>query len=114
LERSRSLHYSTWTMTAAFDLADEARCVGVDLWNHRSVDGRSLRRATDFLAAWAGREQDWPWPELDKTETLSLYEVLKRAAWAWGDPTYAAKAQLYEQRHAESDLTLRVPPYAGD
>ncbi|WP_292070942.1 alginate lyase family protein [Brevundimonas sp. UBA7534] len=114
LSRSRSLHYSTWTMAAAFDLADEARCVDVDLWNHRGPDGRSLRAATDFLAAWAGREQDWPWPELDKTETQSLYEVLLRAAREWNEPAYAAKAQLYAQRHADLDLNLRVPPHAED
>ena len=101
-------------MAAAFDLADEARCVGVDLWSHRSSDGRSLRAAADFLAAWAGREQDWPWAELDKTETQSLYEVLQRAAWAWNEPTYAAKARLYAGRHADLDLNLRVPPYAAD
>ncbi len=114
LDRSRSLHYSTWTMAAAFDLADEARCVGVDLWNHRSADGRSLRAATDFLAAWAGREQDWPWPELDRTETQSLYDVLRRAAWAWSEPTYAQKTQIYAARHADLDVNLRVPPYAAD
>lgn len=114
LARTRSLHYSTWTMTAAFDLADEARCVDVDLWNHRSPDGQSLRGATDFLAGWAGREQDWPWPELDKTETQSLYEVLLRAAWEWNDPAYAAKARLYASRHADLALNLRVPPHDGD
>jgi hypothetical protein len=114
LTRTRSLHYSTWTLTAAFDLADEARCVGVDLWNYRSEDGRSLRAAVDFLVPWAGREQEWRWPELDKTETMGLYEVFQRAAWTWRDPDYAAKAAIYADRNAELDLNLRVPPYAGD
>src|SRR5690606_33744343 len=72
LNRTRSLHYTTWTMAAAFDLADQAACVGVDLWGHQGPDGRSLKAATDFLAVWAGRESEWPWPELDKTETGSL------------------------------------------
>ena len=114
LTRTRSLHYSTWTLTAAFDLADEARCAGVDLWGYQSEDGRSLHAAVNFLVPWAGREQDWRWPELDKTETDGLYEVFQRAAWAYGDPTYAAKAALYAKRNETLDLNLRVPPYAGD
>lgn len=114
LTRTRSLHYSTWTLTAAFDLADEARCVGVDLWNYKSEDGRSLRAAVEFLAPWAGREQEWRWPELNKAETDGLYEVFQRAAWAYEDSDYAAKAALYAGRNDKLDLNLRVPPYAGD
>lgn len=112
LARTRSLHYSTWTLTAAFDIAQLGQCVGVDLWNFRTEDGRSLHSATDFVAGWAGREASWPWPELDKTETSGLYEVLQRGAWAWSDPALAAKAALYRERNVELDLNLRVPPYA--
>jgi len=112
LARTRSLHYSTWTLTAAFDIAQLGQCVGVDLWNFQTEDGRSLHAATNFIAGWAGREGEWPYPELDKTETSGLYEVLQRGAWAWSDPALAAKAALYQARNADLDLNLRVPPYA--
>jgi hypothetical protein len=112
LARTRSLHYTTWTLTAAFDIADLGQCVGVDLRGFHTEDGRSLRSATDFVAGWAGREAEWPWPELDKTETEGLYEVLQRGAWAWSDPALASKAALYRDRNAGTDLNLRVPPYA--
>lgn len=112
LARTRSLHYSTWTLTAAFDMAQLGQCVGVDVWGFRTADGRSLRGATDFLAGWAGREQEWSWPELDKTETGGLYEVLLRGAWAWSDISLAQKAGLYRDRNAALDLNLRVPAYA--
>lgn len=112
LERTRSLHYTTWTLTAAFELADLGRCVGVDLWTYRTADGRSLRAATDFLAPYAGRETAWPWPELDKSEADGVYEVLQRAAWAWDEPAYARQAGLLAARYADLDLNLRVPAYA--
>ena len=112
LARTRSLHYTAWTLTASFDIAQLGQCVGVDVWNYATPDGRSLRKATDFLAGWAGRETEWRWPELDKTETSGLYEVLQRGAWAWSDPTLAAKAAGYRERNAELDLNLRVPPNA--
>ncbi len=112
LTRTRSLHYTTWTLTAAFDLAQTGQCVGVDLWNFQTADGRSLRAATNFVAGWAGRESEWPYPELDKSETLGLYEVFQRGAWAWGDVDLAADAALYRDRNAAMDLNLRLPPYA--
>lgn len=112
LTRTRSLHYSTWTLTATFDLAQIGSCVGVDLWSFQTADGRSLRSAARFLRQWAGREAEWPWPELDKTETQGLYEVFQRGAWAWSDPELATAAALYRERNAELDLNLRLPPYA--
>jgi hypothetical protein len=112
LTRTRSLHYSTWTLTASFDLAQIGGCVGVDLWNWSSEDGRSLRSAANFMAGWAGRETEWPYPELDKTETQGLYEVLLRGAWAWNDADLGADAALYAERNADLDLNLRLPPYA--
>lgn len=112
LARTRSLHYTAWTLTASFDIAQLGGCVGVDVWNYATPDGRSLRKATDFLAAYAGRETEWRWPELDKAETYGLYEVLQRGAWAWSDPSLAEKAAIYRERNADSDLNLRIPPYA--
>ncbi|RZJ00860.1 MAG: alginate lyase [Brevundimonas sp.] len=109
LQRTRSFHYTTWTLTAAFDLADLGRCVGVDLWSYQGPNGQSLRNATDYIAAYAGREQEWPHPELDKSETIGLYEVLLRAGWAWDAAPYADKARAYAPRNPGSDLLLRIP-----
>lgn len=109
LTRTRSLHYVTWTLSAAFDLAAQGQCVGVDLWNHRGPQGQSLRAAVDFLLPYAGREDTWPYPELDKTQTEELMEVLRRAAWQWHSPTYARGAALYDSRNAKQQINLLIP-----
>jgi len=111
LERTRSLHYTTWTLVAAFDLADLAACTGVDLWNYSTPDGRSLRAAVDYLAPYAGREEAWPHPELNRAVTIGTYEVLQRAAWAWQDASYAEGAARLAPANANSVLNLRLPPY---
>ncbi|MGQ2991434.1 MAG: alginate lyase family protein [Brevundimonas sp.] len=112
LARTRSLHYSTWTLIAAMDVAQLGQCVGVDVWGYRTPDGRSLAKAVDFLDDWAGREREWPFPELNPDETGGLYEVLLRGAWAWSDPELARKAELYRARNRTADINLRLPPYA--
>jgi hypothetical protein len=82
LPRSRSLYYSTFALSAAYNVADIGRCVGVDLWN---IDegGRGLKRATDFLATYAAKPDSWPFPESDKSPN-ELNDLLHRANRNWG------------------------------
>ncbi|MGH8080942.1 MAG: alginate lyase family protein, partial [Lysobacter sp.] len=110
LKRTRSLHYSTWTLVAAFDLADAGRCVDVDLWSYRGPKGQSLRTAVDFLLPYAGHEDRWPYPKIDTSESADLMEVLRRAAWQWSSPAYAQAAGLYDPRNAAHLLNLLIPP----
>jgi hypothetical protein len=111
LARTRSLHYTTWTIAAAMDLADLGRCVDVDLWNYPDARKPLLRTAVDFVAPYAGRERSWPWPELDKDETIGLYEILIRATWAWDDPDYLRLAEHYAPRHAGRTVNLLQPAF---
>ena len=55
LSRTRSLHYSVFALVAAYDVADLGQCVGVDIWDAADAKGRGLRKATDFLAPYAGQ-----------------------------------------------------------
>jgi hypothetical protein len=87
LTRTRSLHYSVFALIAAYDVADMARCVGVDLWSFRDAHGRGLRQATDFLAPYVGRISAWPYREL-RPDPDSLNDLLVRARTAWPDAPY--------------------------
>jgi hypothetical protein len=82
LTRTRSFHYSIYALLAAYDVADMGRCVGVDLWRH-DEGGKSLKRTTDFLAAYRGRIAEWPYKEINPDQG-ELDELLRRAARAWG------------------------------
>ena len=60
--------------------------------------GRSLRRATDYLAAYRGRAADWPYKEKGWPADM-LDGLLVRADRAWGPGAYP--------RHIPADLVLR-------
>lgn len=83
LARTRSLHYSIYALLAAYDVADMAKCVGVDLWNHQD-GGKGLRGATDYLKPYYRKVEAWPLPEL-RPLPGELDELLRRARGAWGD-----------------------------
>ncbi|MBN8812531.1 MAG: alginate lyase family protein [Sphingomonas sp.] len=83
LARTRSLHYSIYALFAAYDVADMAKCVGVDVWNY--ADGaKSLKGATDFLKPYYRKVDAWPMPEL-RPDAGELDELMRRARGAWGD-----------------------------
>lgn len=82
IPRSRSLYYSNFALSAAYNVADIGRCVGVDLWNVNE-GGRGLKAATDVLAPYAGKTDSWPYPESDKNPR-ELNDLLNRANRTWG------------------------------
>ncbi|SEH16239.1 Alginate lyase [Sphingopyxis sp. YR583] len=97
LARTRSFHYSLYALDAAYIVADSAACLGIDLY--RTVEkGRSLRGATDYVAAYRGRGASWPHKEQGWPADM-LDELLVRADDAWGPSAYP--------RTISGDLLLR-------
>ncbi|MGH6693720.1 alginate lyase family protein [Sphingopyxis sp.] len=97
LGRTRSFHYSLYALAAACTVADSAACLGVDLYRAEE-EGRSLRKATDYVAAYRGRAADWRYKEQGwPADTLG--ELLVRADSAWGPGAYP--------HNASGDLLLR-------
>ncbi|MBN1642384.1 MAG: alginate lyase family protein [Anaerolineae bacterium] len=88
LVRTKTLGYSIMNLTGLFRLAEIGEQLGMDLWTYRTVDGRSLRAAIDFLAPYADPEREWPFPQIDPLERSRLFPLLRRAAIAYGDAAY--------------------------
>ena len=83
LGRTRSMHYSVYALDGAYDVADLAVCFDRDLWNYVGTGGRSLRKATEFLAVYRGRPAAWRYPET-RWPATELDALLTRADLAWG------------------------------
>ena len=97
LTRTRSFHYSLYALDAAYTVADSAACLGVDLYRAEEK-GRSLRGATDYVAAYRGRGAEWPYKEQGWPAEM-LDELLVHADDAWGPGAYP--------RTISGDLLLR-------
>jgi len=109
LARTRSFHYSASTLSSVYDLAGLGECLGVDLWHTRLADGRGPEQATAFLVGWAGRETDWPWPEM-RLETDTFHAALLRAARGYGSADLTAAVRLYSDREAAGRINLVIVP----
>jgi hypothetical protein len=78
----------------------------VDLWHHRTRDGRSLRRALDFLVPYAAGTRPWPYRQITGFKPDALHWLMRRAAVAWRDPAYRTLATQAGGGNARVELTV--------
>lgn len=85
LARTRSWSYSVMNLEGWFHLSRRAEEAGVDLWNFRTSDGRSLRTAFDYLTPFASGTARWPDAQITPFDTTPLVPLLDQAAGVWND-----------------------------
>ncbi len=93
LARTNAWGYSNFSLEALTELATLGDEVGVDLWNFKTADGRSIRAAIDFLEPYAAGEKKWDYQQIGGFHASAMVATLLRAAAAYHDPNYAALAQ---------------------
>jgi hypothetical protein len=74
------------------DLATLGQHVGIDLWNYRTADGRSIRQALDFMVPYAAGEGKWAFDQITEFRASTIHRILRRGAVAWKAPKYKALA----------------------
>ncbi len=88
LARTNALSYSSANLNLLFCLAEVAAKLGIDLWHFASDDGRSMRQALDWLVPFWTQAQPWPYQQIAPFPTERAYDLLRKAAWAYGDSAY--------------------------
>jgi hypothetical protein len=107
LARTRAWSYSVMNLEGWFAIAQLGREVGVNLWNYRTPDGRSLRGALDYLVPFAAGQATWTHRQITPYDPAALAPLLRQAAVEWRDPAYAALADRLEAAGPK-------PPHQGE
>jgi hypothetical protein len=107
LERTRSWDYSIFNLRAFFDLAALSERANLDLWNYQTADGRSLRKALDYLVPFASGERKWTDAQITTFRPSELHALLRRAAVAWKEPTYRELAAKVGGGSPRLEMTAR-------
>ena len=109
LARTKSFGYSCFNLRALTELATLGDRVGVDLWHFETRDGRSIRRALDYLLPYAESQKSWPYKEIGGVEPEALAAPLFEASGAYKEPRYAAAARkLAASSHNAGVLLLEA------
>jgi len=88
LERTRAWGYSLMNLRGLMSLARIGKNVGVDLWVYQTPDGRSIRKALDYLVPFAFGESKWPHPQLGEWSPQDLFTLVREAALQYPDGPY--------------------------
>jgi hypothetical protein len=111
LVRTKAWGYSLSNLNGLMSLARLAEHVDIDLWNYETADGRSIRKAIDFLLPYAAGEKKWDYQQLGGWSARSMLGHLSRAAIKYNDDRYFATVeQLAGDDATSSNLLLRIGP----
>jgi len=84
LARTRAWGYSVGNLDGLMLLARLGENLSVDLWNFKTSDGRSIRKALDFLTPFS-LGQKWTYQQLGEWPPQQLFPLLRRAAYHYSD-----------------------------
>ena len=87
LARTRGWGYSCGNLDGLMLLARLGENVQVDLWDYKTADGRSIRKALDFLLPFALGKK-WTYQQLGEWPPQQLYPLMRRAASYYKDATF--------------------------
>ena len=93
LARTVSWDYSLFNLEAHFLLASLGDRAGVDLWKYETSDGRSLRKALDWLLPVFRGERKWTHKQIRKISFERLCPLLMEAGERFGNGQYRADAE---------------------
>ena len=98
LARTKSWGYSVMNLQSFFTLATLGEKVGIDLWHHRTADGRSITKALDYLIQFADESNPIPWPDKQITDwsPRQIAPLLYQAACHFPERNYLTLARKLE------------------
>lgn len=77
IARTRSFFYSCYNLDALTSIAMVGDKVGLDMWNYKTKDGKSLMLAFKYLAPVINGEA-WPYTDIHGTDVSDLMDALAR------------------------------------
>jgi len=107
LARTNSWGYSNFNLRALTELAVLGHHIGVDLWHFQTADGRSMRKALDFLLPYANGEK-WPYQQISEMHPDDLAGPLFEAASAFNNPEYEAAAKKLAGSSQNVNMVLQA------
>jgi len=87
-------------------LAQLGKPLGVDLWSFKTSDGRSIRKALDFLVPFAAGQKKWEYQQITGFTAAELSSPLLRAAANYHEPRYEELADKLESSNDGVDVLL--------
>jgi hypothetical protein len=110
LARTKAFDYSLFNLRALFDLATLASEAGTDLFGWQSADGRSIRKALDFMTPYVDPTKPWPYPQITDYSRDDFVPLLRRAGIRYASPAYETLLDTYYSALLPADHVQLLNP----
>lgn len=110
LIRTRSLNYSIYNARALITVARLGRHLDYDLFVYRSLEGRSIRLAVDYMTPFIFGEKEWPIMQLRPHSNGSAAQLYWNAAIGFQDREYANVLHKLPKPHRPSSIVQLLDP----
>ncbi|KIO77456.1 hypothetical protein TH53_09270 [Pedobacter lusitanus] len=105
LARTKAYSYSTMNLNEGwFNLALLGEHAGVDIWNYQTADGKSIRKALDWLIPYGLAEKEKTFKQIIPYNSSELYRLLIIAGTEYKNAAYLKQAASI-QKDQETRLT---------
>ncbi len=96
--RTRSVHYVSENLLYMSLVAELGMPLGVDLWNYSTEDGRSIKKAFEFLRSFAEGKKEWLHTEINGVENVIEQEM---------KPLFALATSVFHEELISKNTDLR-------
>jgi len=103
MERTISLHYTSFVMEAFFNIARMAEKLGIDMWKYTSPSGKSLKKAFDMLQPYISGAKTWEGQQIKPYEFDEAYFLLIE-----GQENFGCKFCLQDVKNLAGEKWLRL------
>ena len=79
MERTISLHYTTFAFEAFFNIAKMGEAVGLDMWSYTSPSGKSLKKGFDAVKPYYAGDKKWEGTQIKDFPFEEAYPLLLEA-----------------------------------
>jgi hypothetical protein len=84
MRRTTSLHYSVFILNAYCSLATRFQQLGLDLWQAKTLSGKSLKMGFDFILPYLLGKQKWTGPQINEFKQVEAIPLLNKAIAQYG------------------------------
>jgi len=117
LARTKAFGYASMNLQFLLELAEMGRQWGIDLINYESEDGRSIKRAFDWLYPYWTGKLEWTLPQIQPFPWERAFGCMRLGAYHYlnmdFEPTEVDLADMDQVEKSQQIYNLMVPPFEG-
>ncbi len=100
LARTNAYGYSTFNISAWYNVSLLADRAGIDIWNYSTPDGRSVRKALDYLIPYTLDDKPKEHQQISPYNKQEMYLLLVLAGQKYKDASYIKRAETFPKSDA--------------